>query len=139
MSTNDPTLQVQEWTTADGQPVRLIYDPEADLLEIHFPGIEADDAIDLTEHITLHFNARHNRATGVTFLGYRQLRQPGEWGAPSFPMISLNRLPSALRANIIRMLNTPPVDHFLRTATLIVPRTIARPILAVEPSFSLLV
>lgn len=137
MSTLDPTLRIQEWATSDGQSVRLIYDPEADVLEVLFLGYEADDAVDLTEQITLHFDSRHNHVTGITFLSYRQLSQPGEWGAPSFPMTGLERLPAALRANIVGMLNTPPVSLFLHTATLIAPRTRARPILAVEPSLSM--
>jgi hypothetical protein len=139
VSEDDPTLQVQEWTTPDGQAVRVAYDPAADVLEVYFPGLDANDAVDLTEHITLHFDSQHHRGTGITFLGYRQLSRAGEWGAPTFAMTGLDRLPVALRSSIITILNTSPVDQFLRTATLIAPQAEARPILALQPPWPIAV
>ena len=116
MRTQNSTLETREWTTPAGQLVRLAYDPEADVLEVSFPGVEEDDVVDLTQEITLHVNAQHNSVTGITFLSYLQLSQPGEWGECSFPITGLDRLPASFCANILRMLNAAPANHFLRTA-----------------------
>ncbi len=132
MNKGEPFLKVEEWTTAQGQKVRLAYDAEADVMEIAFPGVEGDYSIDLTDQIVLHFNRKEGRASGLTFASYRGLSQPAELGPRSFPLTGLSRAPSTLRATVIRILNTAPVNLFLRTSTLIKPRAKALPILAVE-------
>ncbi len=78
MNKGEPFLKVEEWTTAQGQKVRLAYDAEADVMEIAFPGVEGDYSIDLTDQIVLHFNRKERRASGLTFASYRGLSQPAE-------------------------------------------------------------
>jgi len=43
-------------TASDGTPVRLVYDQEADTLEIFFGQNEAATGVELTDHIVLRLN-----------------------------------------------------------------------------------
>ena len=132
MNNNEMILKTEDWITPQGQKVHLAYDAEADVMEIAFPGVEADYSIDLTDQITLHFNRKLARAGGLTFTSYRGLSQPAEVGPRSFPLTGLTHIPARLRPTVIRILSASPVNHFLRASTLIKPRTKAIPILAIE-------
>ncbi len=56
-------------TAYDGTPVRLVYDQEADILEIFFGENEVATGVDLTDHIILRLNQQTKRAISLILIG----------------------------------------------------------------------
>jgi len=104
-----------EVKAADGTQVRLIYDQEADILEIFFGQNEAGTGVELTEHILLRVNLEMRRAISITVLHFSILTEHTEYGPRSFPLEKLNELPETLRDLVLHVLNTMPVRQFLKT------------------------
>jgi len=57
-------------TAYDGTPVRLVYDQEADILEIFFEVNEPATGVDLTDHIVLRLNQQTKRAISLMLLDF---------------------------------------------------------------------
>jgi hypothetical protein len=54
----------------DGTPVSLVYDHEADMLEILFETNEPATGIELTDHIVLRLNLQITRAVSLLLLDF---------------------------------------------------------------------
>jgi len=63
-------LQRTEIRAQDGTPVRLVYDREADSLEIFFGENEPSTGVELTEYIVLRLNKQTRRAVSLTLLHF---------------------------------------------------------------------
>ncbi len=104
-----------EVKAADGTHVRMVYDQEADILEIFFGQNEAGTGVELTEHILLRVNLQTRRPISVTVLHFSILSEHTEYGPRSFALDKLNELPEALRDLVLHVLNSMPVRQFLKT------------------------
>jgi hypothetical protein len=100
---------------ADGTHVRMVYDQEADILEIFFGQNETGTGVELTEHILLRVNFQTRRPISITVLHFSILTEHTEYGPRSFALDKLNELPEALRELVLHVLNTMPVRQFLKT------------------------
>jgi len=100
-------------TASDGTPVRLIYDQEADILEIFFGANEPATGVDLTDHIVLRLNQQTKCAISLMLLDFSILTERTEYGPRSYPLDKLNDLPEDLRALVLQLVTSMPVKQFL--------------------------
>ena len=100
----------------NGQDVHLAYDEECDILEIVFDGVEANCAVELTDHILLRFNLEQEQAAGLSILDFSLLTRSTEMGPPSFSITGLDGLPEEMRRTVLKIITTPPVSHFLKVS-----------------------
>ena len=63
-------LSQRDITAYDGTPVRLVYDQEADILEIFFGTNEPATGIELTDHSVLRLNQQTKRAVSLLLMEY---------------------------------------------------------------------
>jgi len=103
-----------EITAADGTPVRLVYDREADILEIFFGQNEPGTGVELTDHILLRINSQTRRAISVTVLHFSILTEHTEYGPRSYALDKLDEVPEDLRELILHVVITMPVRQFLK-------------------------
>jgi len=103
--------------TKDGNPVHLAYEETGDILEIVFPGVDADYSIELTEQILLGFNRKARRPAGLTILDFSILATPTELGPRSFAVTGLAHLPDDLSETVAYILTHAPVTDFLKVIT----------------------
>jgi hypothetical protein len=102
----------------DGTPVRIVYDEEADILELFFGENGPATGIELTEHIILRLDQRARRALSLMLLHFSILAEQTEYGPRSFPLEKLERLPEELRELVLRLLTSLPVSQFLKLSQL---------------------
>ena len=138
MSENKPEwlIEYQE-RLADGRLVSVSYDREGDILELFFdkgPGC----GIELADEIVLRYNVETGEPLSLMFLSFSRLIQPTDYGPESFRLTGLERLPADRRRIVMRILTSPPVNHYLRVSALSllheqkpVPITYVRPPMAV--------
>jgi hypothetical protein len=62
------TVQETEWTAANGEVVRLVYDETEDILEAFFGDNQPATGVELTDHILLRLNQATGRAVSLTLL-----------------------------------------------------------------------
>ena len=103
-----------EITAADGTHVRLVYDREADILEIFFGQNEPATGVELTDHILLRISSQTRRAISVTVLHFSILTEHTEYGPRSYALDKLDEVPEDLRELILHVVNTMPVRQFLK-------------------------
>lgn len=103
-------------TAEDGTLVRLVYDEEADILEIFFGANEPATGVELTDHIVLRVNRETRRAVSLLLLNFSILTERTEYGPRSFPLDKLNDLPEDLQELVLRLITSLPVSQFLKTA-----------------------
>jgi hypothetical protein len=103
-------------TAYDGTPVRLVYDPEADMLEIFFGTNEPATGIELTEHIVLRLNLQTKRAVSLLLLDFSILTERTEYGPRSYPLTTLDELPEEVRAIVLQVVMSMPVQQFLKVS-----------------------
>jgi len=103
-----------EVTTTDGTPVRLVYDREADILEIFFGQNEPATGVELTDHILLRLNSQTRRAISITVLHFSILTEHTEYGPRSYPLDKLDEVPEDLRELALHVVTTMPVRQFLK-------------------------
>ena len=103
-----------EITATDGTPVRLVYDREADILEIFFGQNEPVTGVELTDHILLRVNLQTRRAISITVLHFSILTEHTEYGPRSYALDKLNEVPEDLRELVLHVVNTMPVRQFLK-------------------------
>ncbi len=103
-----------EITATDGTPVRLVYDREADILEIFFGQSEPGTGVELTEHILLRINLQTYRPISVTVLHFSILTEHTEYGPRSYALDKLNEVPEEIRERVLQVVTTMPVSQFLK-------------------------
>ncbi len=103
-------------TFDDEQDVHLAYDEEVDVLEVVFKGVEANCAVELTDHVLLRFNLEREQAAGLSVLDFSLLVRSTEMGPLSFSITGLDDLPKDMRQTVFKIITTPPVNHFLKVS-----------------------
>ena len=103
-----------EITSTDGAPVRLVYDREADILEIFFGQNEPATGVELTDHILLRINSQTHRAISVTVRHFSVLTEHTEYGPRSYALHKLDEVPEDLRELVLHVVTTMPVRQFLK-------------------------
>jgi len=108
------TLYQTETRAHDGTPVRLVYDQEADILEIFFGANEPATGIELTDYIILRLNKQTRRAISLMLLHFSILTEGTEYGPRSYPLNKLDELPADLQELVLRVVTSMPVNQFLK-------------------------
>lgn len=107
-------LQKTELTARDGTPIRLIYDTEADILEIFFGENGPATGIELTDQMILRVDQQQKRALSLMLLHFSILSEQTEYGPRNFAVDKLERLPEELRDLVLGLLTSPPVNQFIK-------------------------
>jgi hypothetical protein len=107
-------LYKTEITANDGTPVRLVYDQEADILEIFFGENEPATGIELTDQILLRLNQKTRRAISLMVLDFSILTERTEYGPRSYPVDKLDDLPEELQELVLQLVTSLPVSQFLK-------------------------
>ncbi len=103
-------------TATDGTPVRLVYDQEADILEIFFGTNEPATGVELTDHIILRLNQQTKRAMSLLLIDFSILTERTEYGPRSYPLNTLDDLPESLRELVLQLVTSLPVSQFLKVS-----------------------
>lgn len=111
-------LQRTEMVAQDGTLVRLVYDEEADILEIFFGENGPATGLELTNYIILRLDRKAKRILSVILRHFSILAEQTEYGPRSFPLEKLESLPEELREVVLRLLTTLPVSQFLKLSHL---------------------
>ena len=101
---NELSLYRTRITANDGTPVRLVYDQEADILEIFFGENEPSTGVELTDHIVLRLNQQTKRAVSLMLLHVSILTEQTEYGPRSYPVDKLDQIPQHLRELVVRLI-----------------------------------
>lgn len=109
-------IRTTDILVSDGTPARLMYDQEADILEIFFGTNEPATGIDLTDHIVLRLNQETKRAVSLMLIDFSILTEKTEYGPRSYPLDHLNELPEALREMVLQLVTAAPVNQFLKVS-----------------------
>jgi hypothetical protein len=109
-------LSQRNMTASDGTPVRLVYDQEADILEIFFGTNELATGVELTDHIILRLNQQTKRAVSLLLLDFSILTERTEYGPRSYPLNTLEDLPESLRELVLQLVTSMPVSQFLKVS-----------------------
>ena len=107
-------LHQTETTASDGTAVRLVYDPEADILELFFGANEPATGVELTDHIVLRLNQQSQRAISLMARHFSILAEHTEYGPRSYPLTKLNEIPADLRELALHLITSAPVNQFLK-------------------------
>ena len=107
-------LSQRDMTAYDGTPVRLVYDQEADILEIFFGINEPATGIELTDHIILRLNQQTKRAISLLLLDFSILTERTEYGPRSYPLHILDELPESVRDLVLQLVTSMPIRRFLK-------------------------
>ncbi len=107
-------IHSSEITANDGSQVRLVYDQEADSMEIFFAENEAATGIELTDYILFRLNKQERRAVSLTLLHFSILTELTEYGPRSYPLSGLGEVPEDLRLLALRLIISMPVSQFLK-------------------------
>ena len=107
-------LHKTEITARDGTPVRLVYDQEADILEIFFGENEPATGVELTDYIILRLNKRTRRAISLMLLHFSILAERTEYGPRSYPLDKLDEVSEDLRELVLHLVTSMPVSQFLK-------------------------
>ncbi len=121
-------LSQSDITAHDGTPVRLVYDPEADMLEIFFGTNEPATGVELTDHIVLRLNLQTKRAVSLLLMVFSILTERTEYGPRSYPLTTLHTLPGEVRAVVLQVVTSMPVKQFLKVSHFQVSRTESVPL-----------
>jgi len=116
-------LQKTDLTTKDGTIAHLVYDEEADILEIFFGENGPATGIELTDQMILRVDTRQKRALSLMLLHFSILSEQTQYGPRSFPLDRLDQLPEDLRELALRLITTLPVSQFLKSSQLQVSPT----------------
>jgi len=111
---SEVNLYKTEITAKDGTPVRLVYDPQADILEIFFSENEPATGVELTDHIILRLNKKTKRAISLMLLDFSILAERTEYGPRSYPLDKLDELAEDLRELVLQLVTSMPVSQFLK-------------------------
>jgi hypothetical protein len=125
-------LSQSDITAYDGTPVRLVYDHEADMLEIFFGTNEPATGIEFTDHIVLQPNLQTRCAVSLLLLDFSILTERTEYGPRSYPLTALRALPEEVRAVVLQVMTSMPVKQFLKVSHFQVSPTESVPLTYVE-------
>lgn len=125
-------LQKTALTARDGTPVRLVYDTEADILEIFFGENGPATGIELTDQMVLRIDQQQERALSLMLLHFSILSEQTEYGPRNFAVDTLERLPDELRELVLHLLTSPPVNQFIKLSQLQLSAQEQRPLAYVE-------
>ncbi|HRJ40268.1 MAG TPA: DUF2283 domain-containing protein [Caldilineaceae bacterium] len=115
--TNKADWLFEHEITLEGQIITYSYDKEGDILEIFFRkggGL----GIDLTENIVLRYNQEDQKPLSLILTDFSRLTRLTKFGPPSFRLTSLTTLPPNMQRTVLQMLNSFPVNHFLKVSGL---------------------
>jgi len=107
-------LDKTQTTANDGTPVRLVYDNEADILDLFFGENESATGIQLTDQILLRVNKKTKRAISLMVLDFSILAEQTEYGPRSYPLDKLHDLPEDLQELVLKLITSMPVSQFLK-------------------------
>ncbi len=124
---------VTQFTAPDGTTIRLVYDEEADMLDIFFGENRKATGVELTGHILLRIDQATGQAVSLTILDFSLLTELTEYGPRSYPLLGLDDLPDDFREQVVRILKLPPVNQFLRLSHFQASHTDPIPTAFVEP------
>ncbi len=119
-------------TATDGTPVRLVYDQEADILEIFFGTNEPATGVELTDHIILRLNQQTKRAMSLLLIDFSILTERTEYGPRSYPLNTLDDFPESLRELVLQLVTSLPVSQFLKVSHFQASPTERVPLIYVE-------
>ena len=94
--------------------VRLVYDQEADILELFFGENEPATGVELTDDIVLRLNQQTRRAISLMLLHFSILTERTEYGPRSYPLTRLKQVPTDLRELVLDLITSSPVSQFLK-------------------------
>jgi len=123
----------KESGTDIGEKIRLVYDEEADILDVFFCESEPATGIELTDDILLRINRAEKRTLSLTILHFSILAERTEYGPRSYRLNNLKTLPSDLREFIMQVVTTAPVNQFLKVSYFQASQTKRIPFTYVEP------
>jgi hypothetical protein len=107
-------LQKTTMTAHDGTPVRLVYDEEADILEIFFGENGPATGIELTNYIMMRLDRKTGRALSLMLRHFSILAEQTVYGPRSFPLDKIDGLPEDLRELALQLLTSLPVSQFIK-------------------------
>ncbi len=125
-------LYETEFSAQDGTPVRLVYDQEADILDIFFAENEPATGVELTDQILLRLNQKTKRAVSLMVLDFSILTERTEYGPRSYPLDKLDDLPEDMQTLVLQLVTTLPVSQFLKLSHFQVSPTKRVPLTYVE-------
>jgi hypothetical protein len=129
---NKLNLYKTEISAEDGTPIRLVYDQEADILDIFFGKNEPATGVELTDQILLRLNQKTKRAISLMVLDFSILTQRTEYGPRSYPLNKLDELPEDMQELVLQLVTTLPVSQFLKLSHFQVSPTERVPLTYVE-------
>ena len=97
-----------------GETIHLLYDENADILEVFFGENEPATGVELTDHILLRLNRETGRTVSLTLFHFSILAEQTEFGPRSYPLDKLEDLPEDLRESVIHVVTAAPVNQFLK-------------------------
>lgn len=129
---NKLDIEKTEIIADDGTSVRLVFDHEADILDIFFGENESATGVELTEQIIFRINRKAKRAISLTLLDFSVLTEMTEYGPRSYSLNALDELDEDLRDLIFQLLISTPVNQFLKTSNFQASPTKCMPMTYVE-------
>lgn len=103
-----------------GEKVHIEYDSEGDTLEIFFASGSAT-GIELTDEIVLRYDKSSASPRSLIFTSFSHLIQDTVYGPESFRLTGIESLGPQQRDEILRILRTPLVSHFLQLSAVKLP------------------
>ena len=121
MTTNSTPAWLFTHTEAlnTGQTVQVEYDRDGDILEVLFAR-SSGRGVELSDEIVLRYEPTTKQPLSLIFIGFSHFLQPTAYGPESYRLTGLERLPADERAEILQILTTAPVDHYLHVSALAV-------------------
>lgn len=109
------------------------YDEVSDTLYISFVPGEKGTGIELNDHLLLRVNKEEKRAIGLTIFEYSVLAQRTDLGLRNVPLTGLGDLSEEARQMVLLILQSEPLNRFLRLSAYTPSITEIVPITSVEP------
>jgi hypothetical protein len=92
------------------------YDQEGDILSLFFKDVKGqkNTGVELNDNIVLYFDPDTQEALCLIVIDYSKMTartDRGDWRG--FPLSGLSKLPPEVRATVLRILRSAPVNEFL--------------------------
>lgn len=114
---NKPDWLIEREVTLEDQTITYSYDEEGDIMEIFFR-TGGGVGVDLTDNIVLRYDRESEQALSLILTSFSRLIQPTKFGPPSFRLTALSELPSDMQQTVLAILNSFPVNCFLKVSGL---------------------
>ena len=92
------------------------YDREGDILSLFFDDVkrQRNTGVELNDNIVLYFNPDTEEALCLIIIDYsKMIARTGRGKLKAFPLSGLSQLPPEVRATVLRILRSAPVNEFL--------------------------